>query len=478
MMTRTAVALLSLAATTAVSREVLVNTPKEFKQALNTLQPGDVVLLRDGEWRDAELVIEANGTAEAPITVRAEHPGRVLLTGNSSIRLGGSHVVLDGLCFKDGHAKDAHAVAFRTKDERKARHCRLTNTAFLDFNPPSRADSSYWVSLYGISNRVDHCLFQGKNDGSPTLTVWVEDAPNHHRIDHNQFITRPPLGRNGGETIRVGDSKNSMRNSRTVVEHNYFEDCSGEGEIISNKSCENLYRHNTFFECRGALVLRHGNRCRVEANWFLGNDRDGTGGVRIIGEDHLIVNNYFDRLAGTDFESALPLVDGIPNSALNEYFQIKRATVAFNTFVNCRQTLTFGAGVGRRNRSQPPLDCLIANNLLVSPHGPLIRVEDDPLRTRWVGNLHHGTELGLPPVEGLIAADPRLVRSADGLWQPAPDSPVLRAAAEPSPRLETDICGRARGPRPSVGCFEPDKSNEAEHRPGRQGTGPDWMHFR
>ena len=35
---------LSLAATTAVSREVLVNTPKEFKQALNTLQPGDVDL--------------------------------------------------------------------------------------------------------------------------------------------------------------------------------------------------------------------------------------------------------------------------------------------------------------------------------------------------------------------------------------------------------------------------------------------------
>jgi len=456
------------------AREINVNHPDEVEAALKSVRPGDEIVLRDGEWKDAELKIEVSGTAEQPITLRAQHPGKVFLTGESSIRLGGSHLVLDGFCFKDGHAKDNHVVSFRTNDKRKARNCRLTNTAFIDYNPPSRDSHSYWVSLYGVSNRVDHCRFEGKNDGSPTVTVWVENQPNHHRIDYNQFITRPPLGRNGGETIRVGDSKRSFLNSRTLVEQNYFEDCSGEGEIISNKSCENIYRHNTFVECQGALVLRHGNRCRVEANWFLGNDRPGTGGVRIIGEDHTIVNNYFDSLAGEDFESALPFVNGIPNSKLNEYFQIKRATVAFNTLVNCRQNITFGAGVGRRNRVQPAQDCLIANNLIVSPHGPLIRVDDEPVGTRWLANLGYGTELGLPPTEGLSLADPLLVTGADHISRPGPGSPCIGAAEGEFPSITEDIHGRPRGARKDIGSFQ-SSGERPRHLPqGRRGTGPRW----
>jgi poly(beta-D-mannuronate) lyase len=469
-----AVVLLGLTAVALPAREVLVHNPDELKTLLKTVQPGDTLLLADGTWTDADIVFDADGTADRPITLRAQHPGQFFLTGQSSIRIGGRHLVIDGLCFKEGHAQDRHAVSFRTNDRRRARHCRLTNTAFLDYNPPSRTDSSYWVSLYGISNRVDHCLFQGKNDGSPTVTVWVEDEPNHHRIDHNRFIGRPPLGRNGGETLRVGDSKMSQHNSRTLVEFNYFEDCSGESEFISNKSCENVYRHNTFVECQGALVLRHGNRCQVEANWFLGRDKPGTGGVRIIGEDHRIVNNYFDSLAGTDFESALPLVNGIPNSKLNEYFRVKRATVAFNTFVNCRQNITFGVGVGRRNRVEPPEDCLFANNLIVSSHQPLVRVEDEPVRTRWVANLAHGTALGVPESDGLRPLDPRLEQGADGLWRPSGQSPARGAAQGDFADVAEDIEGRARGLRKDLGCVQWGQE-PARHAPlGRPDTGPGW----
>ena len=74
--------------------------------------------------------------------------------------------------------------------------------------------------------------------------------------------------------------------SRTVVENNLFEQCNGDVEIVSNKSGENVYRHNTFVECVGALTLRHGKGCVVEGNYFLGHLAPQTGGVRIIGEDH------------------------------------------------------------------------------------------------------------------------------------------------------------------------------------------------
>jgi len=48
-----------------------------------------------------------------------------------------------------------------------------------------------------------------------------------------------------------------MHDSRALVEENRFEGCRGEIEIISNKSCENVYRRNTFVDCEGTLTLRH-----------------------------------------------------------------------------------------------------------------------------------------------------------------------------------------------------------------------------
>ena len=77
------------------------------------------------------------------------------------------------------------------------------------------------------------------------MQVEVEGKHNFHRIDHNHFGYRPPLNRNGGETIRVGYSHQSMTNSGTPVERNLFDRCDGEIEIISSKLCENIRRFAT-----------------------------------------------------------------------------------------------------------------------------------------------------------------------------------------------------------------------------------------
>ena len=92
------------------------------------------------------------------------------------------------------------------------------------------------------------------------------------------------LGVNGGETIRIGTSANSMESSRTIVENNTFKNCDGEIEIISNKSANNIFRNNLFLESKGSLTLRHGNNTLVEGNVFLGNNVSKTGGIRVINE--------------------------------------------------------------------------------------------------------------------------------------------------------------------------------------------------
>ena len=188
-----------------------------------------------------------------------------------------------------------------------------------------------------------------------------ESRENHHSIDHNYFGPRPNLGANGGETLRIGTSHFSLTNSNTVVESNYFDRCNGEHEIISNKSCQNVFKNNTFFECSGTLTMRHGNETWVEGNVFLGNGKPSTGGIRVINEKQTVINNYGYGLKGYRFRGALVIMNGVPNSPINRYFQVDSALVRGNVFVNSDHVqLCAGSD---EERSAAPVNSTVENNV-------------------------------------------------------------------------------------------------------------------
>ena len=124
-----------------------------------------------------------------------------------------------------------------------------------------------------------------------------------------------------------------MKSSRTIVEKNTFKNCDGEIEIISNKSANNIYRDNLFLESKGSLVLRHGNNTLVERNVFLGNNVKSTGGIRIINENHIIRNNLMIGIQGSDFRDTIVLMNGVKNSPLNRYHQLKNVNIQNNTVI-------------------------------------------------------------------------------------------------------------------------------------------------
>jgi poly(beta-D-mannuronate) lyase len=196
------------------------------------------------------------------------------------------------------------------------------------------------------------------------MVVWLAEGRDAaHQIDHNHYGPRQRLGRNGGETLRLGDSKTSMLAAACVVEHNLFEKCDGEAECISNKSCGNVYRHNRFTGVSGTLTLRHGNDCRVANNFFIGDGVRGAGGVRVIGEGHVITGNRFENLSGDDERSAMCFMLGVPNSPAHGYFQVKRATVSGNTFFNCRHNILIGMS-GDEKATLPPVETTIFGNFI------------------------------------------------------------------------------------------------------------------
>ncbi|MGB2866849.1 MAG: chondroitinase-B domain-containing protein [Bacteroidota bacterium] len=420
-----------------------VTTPTAFSQRVPLLQPGDTITLAAGVWNNAQLNFAGSGTLLSPILMRAESQGGVVFSGSSYLRIGGNYLVVDGFVFENGSSPSGAVIEFRTSGGTGSTYCRLTNTKIKSYNPGDSTLDYKWVSLYGSYNRVDHCWFEGKTHSGTTLVVWLSAQPNYHRIDHNYFGPRPNLGFNGGETIRVGTSDWSMYDSYTTVEYNLFERCDGEIEIISNKSCENVYRYNVFLDNKATLTLRHGNRCSVYGNFFFAHRLSSSGGIRIIGEDHKVFNNYIEGTTGDDFRSGISLVDGIPNSALNGYFQVKRAIVVFNTLVNNTKSITVGAGKSATN-TLPPLDCTIANNVVVSSYSPLITLTDTPGNMTWEGNVLNGATVGttLPPSNQLV--NPQLVLGTDSLWRPQQGSPALKSAVGSYAFVTDDMDGQAR----------------------------------
>lgn len=454
-----------------LSTNYYVKSPSEITSAMNSAQPGDTLIMVNGVWTDARIIFKGTGAEGNPIVLRAETPGYVILNGTSSLRISGSYLVVDGLRFVNGYSASGGVIEFRSG--LSAHHCRLTNCAIVDYNPSSKNTDYKWVSLYGTHNRVDHCYFAGKNHAGTTLVVWFPEHPHYHLIDHNYFGYRPPLGENGGETIRVGTSDWSMQDSYTTVEYNYFEHSNGEIEIISNKSCENIYCYNTFFECEGALTLRHGNRCTVEGNFFFGNRNGESGGVRIIGEDHKIFNNYFSGLYGSSLKSALPIMNGVPNSPLNRYFQVKNALVAFNTFVDCRYSIILGAGEDSE-LSLPPENCTIANNVVLT-NFKIITQEDAPINLTWEGNIMQGSSLGIPQPAGITLTNPKLYFAEDSLWRPDTASPVIGAAVGSYPFVLDDMDGHPRSANRDVGADQLSQEPILRRPLTANDVMPEWM---
>jgi len=321
-----------------MAETVLVKDADDLKKANRKAKPGDLIILQNGEWKNITIELDCEGTAGQPITFKAQSAGGVKITGKSKLRLGGRFIIVDGLFFTNGSAGDDAVIDFRIDKKQLANDCRVTNTVISSFNNAKRMDDNYWVQFYGKRNRLDHCTFLDKKNMGVLLAVILDDErsrENFHSIDHNYFGYRLPLASNSGEIIRVGVSQHCEFNSNTQIIDNFFEHCDGETEIVSIKSGSNVVRNNLFKECQGSVVLRHGNFNTVENNIFLGNNKPGTGGVRVINKGQWVVNNLFYQCRGVGFRAPLSIMNGVPNSPAFRYVAVTDAVIMNNSFVNC-----------------------------------------------------------------------------------------------------------------------------------------------
>ena len=410
-----------------------INNPLDLEN--NTYAAGDVIILANGTYSSSQRIdFIGNGTASDPITFRAETPGGVKFTGGLQMNIGGDYVVVDGFHWQGGFGA-SNFIQFRNNSD-YAHHSTIQNcvidglTVSPDDLEPGTSVKHRWIVLYGTYNSVLNCSFLNKTNAGATVLVELEynASPDDgvtntscdlvgHTISNNYFYkyakTDTNLSNaNDSETIRIGSSNYQNVNSGTTVSNNYFVEADGENEIITNKSKNNLFINNTFRRSRGSLVLRHGSNATVDGNYFLGEDIDGTGGIRITDSDHTITNNYIqDCITVVDqakWNNGITFIGGGDNAAVsctasnttNGYQKSENITLSNNTIINTNAPLYYNTDKGSNDPTGNVLDNLIyfatsdPNLSDVISGDTETSYADMGTSLTYSGNVYTGTSLG------------------------------------------------------------------------------------
>ena len=377
---------------------IYVTSQQEFDNAHDDAMVNDSIIWRNGVYSDIFMDIDND-----QLFITAETLGEVVFTGASRVDITGDYITIKGVQFLDGDIGDRDVI-----------NTRGSYNVFTEIN--IRAYTCYkYLRVREQSQycEITYCNFENRLnlDDQNILSILVDDTnPGYHKIQHCSFKNFLGSGNDLGiEPIRIGLSTQADHISRTLVEYCYFTQCDGDGELISSKARQNVYRFNTFENnLKAELVLRHGSENIVYGNFFL----NGKGGVRVReGQDQYIYNNYFYNL--NDRPIYLQNDDSDPLDKIN---------IAFNTILECAEMRLGGSG------SDEPTNVTIANNIFSQPDDELF--EDETGTETWIGNIAFGG-LGIDlPVSGMTIVDPELEENSAGYFGLSVGSPAINAAID------------------------------------------------
>lgn len=440
---------------------------------VNAATPGAIFIIPNGTYTNFSSTFTANATAANPITIKAETVGGVILTGDSKFVFNqASHLILEGFIFNC--TSNNTLVKLNGSN-----NIRITRNVFDQVSTSSvkmvyigGIYNDYTFQFLSHDNRIDHNIFQNKTTAGNYLTIdgtsnadgSISLQSQNDKIDYNYFKNMGPREANEKEAVRIGWSQMSMSSGFTILEHNLFEDCDGDPEVVSVKSCDNIIRHNTFTKSYGTLSLRHGNRSRVEGNYFFGGDKANgtfgtttlyTGGIRIYGKDHLIINNYFEGLKGTQWDAPITLTQGDAidgnSTNLTKHFRAENITIAYNTLVNN----TYGIEIGfdnNNNYNTALKNIQFANNIITGSANNLINYIENQTQgseITWFNNVLNptGTATLTSNASTFTTAQAQIVNpnlTLDGtLWKATATTPLL-ANGISTLNVTQDIEGQTR----------------------------------
>lgn len=481
--------------------------------ALPALNSGDIVVLHSGTYgslnKTLVSTIADDATAQSdPVFVIADINGGVDVTAPSQITLQGRGIVLAGLDFVSGAGmldNGSTNPAWIIRMDANSRYMAVSNVRFL--NCVTGDDYGHWIYAEGFNHTIEYCTFEGKSTRNATVAFKRNTSEagittlRNHRLRHCYFGPREcSTTENGFETIRIGDSSSQAHDMNVTIERNVFYRAvwrsdgqqPNDMEIISNKTKGNRILHNTFLESYGQITLRHGDACLVEGNFVfgagsysgssivLGTANTRQSGIRIIGQDHVVRNNYLVNLAGTNLRAALCLmagdpsfVDGNGSGGSNGYEIAHNAQIYNNTFIDCREMNLGYVDTG----STQPANVKIYNNAWQGSGTSNGIVRNASFNHGGsAGNYlyHPSGSYGWTGLGGTYTSSvsPAITESFDNYKIPTASSPLLNAAST-TLAAANDVRNLARpSSNKDIGCLEREVSGSGLRPLLRNEVGP------
>ncbi|WP_163132582.1 polysaccharide lyase 6 family protein [Agarivorans sp. Alg241-V36] len=464
--------------------EVFSSTSALADAVSKEMAAGTTLCLADGEFSgDLQISFGGAGTAEQPIKIAAQNPGKAILKGGEvAINMGGTYTQLQGIVFEEvRYGSNLIATRFGTND--LCHNCRISEIAIID----AKAEDDYGILLhiYGKNVWLDHSIVSGKTVKNPMISFnrWVDDSWDEATklaelaqgivVYNNYIANRTPADNkmyagssdNDYEAIRTGLSFTHHYPGNSFIVRNVFERIQGEAEVISNKGSNNVIAYNTIRNSYGSLTNRHGNSNAIEHNFIIGEDYPLAGGIRIADDGHSVVNNYIEgaRYQNTSHHGGIVLLgyDGAGDGD-NGYQQVENVHVANNTIVDSVNSLNIDGG----SKPQQPKQVYLANNLVDMAIGPVITQAERGMLpdSTVVGNIFHGqafsdddaVPLGTGGIEFVSA---NLSKGDDSLYRPTDSSPDLMAVSDYSKGdfadVSLDMDGQTRSATTTVGADQP-----------------------
>jgi hyaluronate lyase len=497
-----------------------VNNATDFNN-LPRLNAGDVVQMNSGTYgainKTLESSISDDTTAKSnPVLVYAVTPGGVVVNAPSKITLSGRGIILAGLDF---NANSGILADYLVGTASGSRYMKLSH---LRFNGcAAGATDGKWIYIQGFYATIEYCTLTERPDTirnttvafMPNLSEGGVAVPRMHKVRYCYFGPRYAVPQdtssdadNGFESLRIGVGDVQTYDMQVTVERNVFYRSiwrtdgatAGEPEIISIKSKGNKILNNTILESQGGICFRSGTGSTVEGNFIFGGGYYDTatsialrtasanqGGIRVIGADQIVRNNYIANVVGDGIRAALCVMSGEsdynPGDPANgigntgSYQPANNAKIYNNTFVTCKEmSLGLLSNDSHTNSTgvyvaKSPANVQMFNNVWQGGNSAATSVinRDTSVVSGYTpivlgasgANYIHETSSGKYGWNGLLnstytTTSPLITTSFDNYKIPAASSPILNKATNIL-AATTDIRGLTRpASNMDIGSFE------------------------
>ena len=221
---------------------------RTIKKGVSVLKAGDTLVIKSGDYGAEQIKVAASGKKGAPVTIKADEPGKVILTGsgggNGMLIRGKDYVVVDGIRFTNFgaglavklsayitvkncifHNNKTFGIYLYGGSPDRSHHLIFSGNQFLDYadsgpgSPTSgKGISDYGIALYRARNvKVINNYFYGHHHQCLSFKSRMHDSIAAGNVFDGFYYTAIYLGQNT-DTKKYG----SMRCKNLIAEGNIF----------------------------------------------------------------------------------------------------------------------------------------------------------------------------------------------------------------------------------------------------------------